>query len=49
MGACFAGLEEARLERAEHLDYYDSTQRLHSALGYRTPLEVELHFLLNLP
>ncbi|MGI4736880.1 MAG: integrase core domain-containing protein [Janthinobacterium lividum] len=40
-GACFADLEEARLEPAEYLDYYDNTQRLHSALGYCTPLESE--------
>jgi len=48
-GACFADLEEARLELAEYLDYYYNTQRLHSALGYRTPLEVELQYLFNLP
>jgi putative transposase len=48
-GACFADLEEARLELAEYLDHYYNTQRLHSALGYCTPLEVELHYLFNLP
>ena len=48
-GACFADLEEARLELAEYLDHYDNTQRLHAALGYCTPLEVELHYLFNLP
>lgn len=48
-GACFADLEEARLEPAEYLDHYYNTQRLHSALGYCTPLEVELHYLFNLP
>ena len=37
-GACFADLEEARLELAEYLDRYYNTQRLHSALGYCTPL-----------
>ncbi|MGI4742464.1 MAG: integrase core domain-containing protein [Janthinobacterium lividum] len=37
-GACFADLEEARLELAEYLDHCYNTQRLHSALGYRTPL-----------
>ena len=47
-GACFADLEEVRLELAEYLDYYYNTQRLHSALGYHTPLEVELHYLFNL-
>lgn len=48
-GACFADLEEARLELAEYLDHYYNTQRLHSALGYCTPLETELHYLFNLP
>ena len=48
-GACFADLEEARLELAEYLDHYYNTQWLHSALGYCTPLEIELHYLFNLP
>lgn len=48
-GACFANLEEARLELAEYLDHYYNTQRLHSALGYCTPLEIELHYRFNLP
>ena len=48
-GACFTDLEEARLELAEYLDHYYNTQRLHSALGYCTPLEIELHDLFNLP
>ncbi|OGX90887.1 hypothetical protein BEN49_06060 [Hymenobacter coccineus] len=48
-GSCFADLEEARLELAEYLDHYCNTQRLHSALGYCTPLEIELHYLFNLP
>jgi len=47
--ACFADLEEARLELAEYLDHYYNTQHLHSALGYCTPLEIELHYLSNLP
>ncbi|GAB3639290.1 hypothetical protein GCM10027422_48810 [Hymenobacter arcticus] len=47
-GACFADLEEARLELADYLDHYYNTQRLHSALGYCTPLEIELHYLFNL-
>jgi putative transposase len=41
-------LEEARLELAEYLDHYYNTQSLHSALGYCTPLEIELHYLFNL-
>jgi putative transposase len=48
-GACFANLEEARLELAEYLDHYYNTQRLHSALSYCTPLEIECHYFFNLP
>jgi len=47
-GACFAGLEEARLELAEYLDHHHNTQRRHSALGYCTPLKIERHYLFNL-
>lgn len=36
-GTYFADLEEARLELAEYLDYYN-TQCLHSAVGYCAPL-----------
>ena len=43
-GACFADLEEARLELAEYLDHYYNTQRLHSAPGYCTQFEIELHY-----
>jgi len=43
-GACFPNLEAARLELAHYLDDYYNTQRLHSALGYRTPREVELAY-----
>ncbi len=48
-GACFADLEEARLKPAEYLGHYYNTQRLHSALGYGTPLESELHYRFSLP
>jgi putative transposase len=48
-GACFADLQEARFELAEYLDHYYNTQRLHSALGYCTPLEIERQSLFNLP
>ena len=48
-GARFADLKEARLELAEYIDHYYNTQRLHSALGYCTPLEIELHYRFNLP
>lgn len=48
--ACFVDLEEARLELAEYLDDdYHNTQRLHFALSYYTPLEIERHSLFNLP
>ncbi|WP_460501139.1 transposase, partial [Hymenobacter agri] len=45
--AGFANLEEARLELAHYLDDYSNTRRLHSALGYRTPREVELEHRLQ--
>jgi transposase InsO family protein len=48
-GTCFANLEEARLELAEYLDHYYNTQRLHSTLGYCTPLKTEFHYRFNLP
>ncbi|MET4075052.1 IS3 family transposase [Hymenobacter sp. UYCo722] len=48
-GSCFADMEEARLELADYLDYNYNTQRLNSALGYCTPLDIELHSLFNLP
>ena len=47
-GACFTDLEEVRLKLVEYLDHYYNTQRLHSALGYCTPLEIEFHYLFNL-
>ncbi|SMB99624.1 hypothetical protein SAMN00120144_3707 [Hymenobacter roseosalivarius DSM 11622] len=34
---------------AEYLDQRYKTQRLHSALGYCTPLEVERPYLFTLP
>jgi putative transposase len=48
-GTYFADLNEARLELAEYLYHYYNTQRLHSARSYYTPLEIELHYLFNLP
>ncbi len=48
-GAFFEDLEEARLELAEYLDQYYNTQRRYAALGYCTPLEIEPHYLFNLP
>ena len=47
-GACFTDLEAARLELAQYLDHYYNTQRLHSGLGYCTPLEIERHYRFNL-
>ncbi|AMR29557.1 hypothetical protein A0257_22300 [Hymenobacter psoromatis] len=46
-GACFADLQEARLELAEYLDHYYNTQRLHSALWYCTRLKFEFHYRFN--
>ena len=48
-GPYFADLEEPSLELAEFLDHYYSTQRLHAALGYYTPLEIKPRYLFNLP
>jgi transposase InsO family protein len=39
--ACFADLVEAQLELAAYLDCYYNTLRLHSALAYHTPHEIE--------
>ena len=36
-GACFADLEEARLELTEYLDHYYHTQGLHAVLDYCIP------------
>ncbi|RZJ58569.1 MAG: hypothetical protein EOO55_00215 [Hymenobacter sp.] len=46
-GAYFDDLQEVRLELAEYLNHRYNTQRLHSALGYCTSLE--LQYLFNLP
>ena len=48
LGACFADLEEVRLEQVEYLGHYYGTQCLHSALGYCTPLGTERHYFFNL-
>ncbi|RZK32420.1 MAG: hypothetical protein EOO57_15015 [Hymenobacter sp.] len=34
---------------AEYLDHCYNTQRRHAALGYCTPLEIELLYRFNLP
>ena len=47
-GPCFADLKEVRLKLAEYLGHYYNTQRLHSAPGYCTPLEIERYSLFNL-
>jgi len=44
----FASLEEARLEVAYYLDTYFNLDRRHSALGYRSPHQVELDLQQNL-
>lgn len=45
-GGAFASLEEARLKVAYYLNTYFNLDRRHSALGYCTPLKIELHCLL---
>jgi len=47
--APFASLEEARLEVAWYLDTYFHLDRRHSALGHRSPHQVELDLKINLP
>jgi len=48
-GPCFADLEKARFELAGCPGHYCNTRRLHSALGYCTTLEIELHYFFKLP
>jgi len=45
----FASLEEARLEVAHYLDTYFNPDRLHSALGYRSPHQFEQEMKPILP
>ena len=48
-GAAVAWLEQARLEGAHYLDVYFHLERRHSALGYRSPHQVEQERKSNLP
>ena len=47
-GGTFASLEEARPEVAYYLDTYFNLDRLHSALGYRSPHQFEQDLRTNL-
>lgn len=47
-GGAFARLEEARLEVAYYLDTYFNLDRRHSALGYRSPHQVERDLQISL-
>ena len=48
-GTAFASLEEARLEVAHYLDTYFNLDRRHSALGYRSPHQIEQELKSKLP
>ena len=47
-GSPFASLEEARLEMAHYIDTYFNLDRRHSALGYRSPHQLEHDLKTNL-
>lgn len=47
-GSAFASLEEARLDVAYYLDIYFNLDRRHSALGYRSPHQVERNCLASI-
>ena len=43
----FENIEQVRLALFEYIEGYYYTKRLHQALGYRTPRDVEEEFLQN--
>ena len=43
----FENIEQVRLALFEYIDGYYYAKRLHQALGYRTPRDVEEEFLQN--
>ncbi len=45
-GRSFKNLEDARRSIAVFIDTIYNTERLHSALGYRPPLEFETNYAL---
>ena len=47
-GKAFKDIDQARGDIAHFIDTVYNTERLHSALGYRPPLEFEVEFKLNL-
>ncbi|MBC8084558.1 MAG: hypothetical protein H7Z21_15280, partial [Hymenobacter sp.] len=48
-GGEFASLEQARLQVADYPDTYFNLDRRHSALGCRSPHQVETDLLNHLP
>ena len=46
-GSAFKDIEEARRSIGRFIDTVYNTERLHSALGYRPPLEFEADFALS--
>ena len=43
----FATRDQARLAIAEYIEVFYNRQRLHSGLGYKTPLEVATEYQQN--
>jgi len=43
-GGCFESMQDAQTELFSYLDSYYNTQRKHSSLGYKTPVEFEAQF-----
>ena len=50
-GKAYATIDQARRDIGQFIDTVYNTQRLHSALGYKPPVEfeAELHHSTNLP
>ena len=44
----FDSLEDARTEIFEYIEMYYNTQRKHSSLNYKSPLEYENHYFYSL-
>ena len=48
LGAGFDNLTQARSQLFEYIEAYYNTRRLHSALGYQSPVEFERQFYQTL-